>query len=720
MRILLLAILIAFIAYNASAQTAESSSTRNNYGIYADFNSNLHSANFRRLPGVPNCCPAFESGSGGGFSIGTLFELPIADGFFLGWRAGYSSIDARLSKIEETSIILGEMLSTGEFEHVIDSRISTIGVEQHAGYRITEGFSVTLGFRAASILSADYEQSETIVKPAGRATFANEDGSDSRSAIRNQSSGELPEAASMNFSLMGMVSYSLPLNAEGTLTLNPEISYFYGLSNLVTERDWTANAFKFGAAIKYSPKPGPEIEYRENIYIDTVEIEVPTGGRLAKYAREIFEGAPTIRLDTTKQQNYMIITENYFRTDTLKKFIEMASIDVRAVGLTESGEEMPDATFRIEEFTASHLEPLLNYIFFEEGSAKIPDRYKLLKDSYIEKFEPNDLFDKSTLETYYQILNIVGYRMRQHPAAKLTITGCNAGIGGEKDDAGLSMRRAESVRDYLINKWEIAGSRISVESRNLPSQPSTPIGEPDKIAENRRAELHSDTYEILAPIYTENTEYRATPPRARFYIQTQDAGHIKASVLTVSQPGGNQPLMKTAFDISPADTIDWELPGVKIFEDPGSRRIEYQAALFGPYKTHVSDSGALDIEIYTIKEKKIRKIKDRRIDRFRLILFDFDRAEIEGINARIIDMINEQLSEKSAISIIGYTDRTGDEKHNHELSLRRAESAARAINYPSGQIRGLGESELIFPNDLPEGRFYCRTVVIYAETPLDQ
>jgi hypothetical protein len=30
---------------------------------------------------------------------------------------------------------------------------------------------------------------------------------------------------------------------------------------------------------------------------------------------------------------------------------------------------------------------------------------------------------------------------------------------------------------------------------------------------------------------------------------------------------------------------------------------------------------------------------------------------------------------------------------------------------------GVGESTLLYPNDSPEGRFYCRTVQVLIETP---
>ncbi len=61
----------------------------NYLGGYLHYNMNLHSADFRSLPGCFNCSPGFDSGFGNGFSIGGLFEMPIAEKFYLGIRLGY-------------------------------------------------------------------------------------------------------------------------------------------------------------------------------------------------------------------------------------------------------------------------------------------------------------------------------------------------------------------------------------------------------------------------------------------------------------------------------------------------------------------------------------------------------------------------------------------------------------------------------------------------------
>ena len=45
----------------------------------------------------------------------------------------------------------------------------------------------------------------------------------------------------------------------------------------------------------------------------------------------------------------------------------------------------------------------------------------------------------------------------------------------------------------------------------------------------------------------------------------------------------------------------------------------------------------------------------------------------------------------------------------------RAEATRRGLGRPDAFVSGVGEGELLYPNDYPEGRFYCRTVQIVAE-----
>jgi outer membrane protein OmpA-like peptidoglycan-associated protein len=86
-------------------------------------------------------------------------------------------------------------------------------------------------------------------------------------------------------------------------------------------------------------------------------------------------------------------------------------------------------------------------------------------------------------------------------------------------------------------------------------------------------------------------------------------------------------------------------------------------------------------------------------------------------------VIASAVRDGSTATVVGSTDRLGEQAHNQELSTKRARSVdalARAIapSLKVTEVKGIGASNLPYDNSLPEGRFYCRTVSLTITTPL--
>ncbi|MEP7220313.1 MAG: OmpA family protein, partial [Bacteroidota bacterium] len=128
-------------------------------------------------------------------------------------------------------------------------------------------------------------------------------------------------------------------------------------------------------------------------------------------------------------------------------------------------------------------------------------------------------------------------------------------------------------------------------------------------------------------------------------------------------------------------------------------------------------NGTLPVEQVTVRKKRVERIADKQIDRYSLIIFDFDKGDLNETNRKIAQFIKARIRPTAAVTIEGSTDRIGEAEYNKRLSEERARSTARALGVAGGTVRGIGESGL-YDNDLPEGRFYCRTVSIVVETPV--
>ncbi|MCB0710717.1 MAG: OmpA family protein [Ignavibacteriae bacterium] len=120
-----------------------------------------------------------------------------------------------------------------------------------------------------------------------------------------------------------------------------------------------------------------------------------------------------------------------------------------------------------------------------------------------------------------------------------------------------------------------------------------------------------------------------------------------------------------------------------------------------------------------------QRMPGRTIDRYTLILFNFDDHGAGALNDSILrTYVYNSIDSGAQIKITGYTDILGLEDRNQHLSQLRATTIYRGIKLnvadstiASIEMEGVGETQPLYSNDLPEGRFYNRTVQIVVETP---
>ncbi len=157
----------------------------------------------------------------------------------------------------------------------------------------------------------------------------------------------------------------------------------------------------------------------------------------------------------------------------------------------------------MQEVITWSLYPLLHYVFFDEGSSDIPSRYTVFNDKSVTSMFDDERIPGGTFEKYYNVLNIYGKRMLDHPEAKLKIVGCHDPKSDletkEGNGKALSQRRADVVYNYLVNVWGIAADRLTIETRGYPEIESNPRDSMG-IVENRRVELVCDDWNIIHPI----------------------------------------------------------------------------------------------------------------------------------------------------------------------------------------------------------------------------
>ncbi len=382
----------------------------------------------------------------------------------------------------------------------------------------------------------------------------------------------------------------------------------------------------------------------------------------------------------------------------------------------------------IEENLVKELYPLLTYVFFDSGSSKIPDRYILFSDpSQTENFNDTTI-PGGTLQKYYHMLNIVGYRLRKNPSTKIEIVGNNSGqpeIGETKD---VSTVRGQVVYDYLTKIWQIDPSRIKLlAARDLPEHPSNrkdPLG----LVENRRTEIVSDDWEVVKPIVQVDLRRYPQPDTMHFQMRNGiNDGLVARRAIEIKRNGTDWYTMTdigTTDPVSPA--YNW---GKQANEDSiPNNETPYSAQLVvysRDGKECRSNELQIPVMIVTNEIKRRERLVDSTIDRYSLVLFKFDSPEAGALNDRIIrEFILPGVRPGAKINVTGYTDVVGLDDRNMKLSGDRANTVVQAVKrnvkaglYNSLNGRGVGETAPLYSNDLPEGRFYNRTVQVIITTP---
>jgi outer membrane protein OmpA-like peptidoglycan-associated protein len=371
--------------------------------------------------------------------------------------------------------------------------------------------------------------------------------------------------------------------------------------------------------------------------------------------------------------------------------------------------------------------PLRNYVFFEVGSTELSNRYVVMtkdqaasfKEEQLQEVQPLSMTGRSLrqMTVYYNILNIVGDRMKRNPAAAISLSGASE-KGPQHGKA-----RAEAVKRYLVDIFGIEGSRITTDGRDKPRIPSEVPGATKELAlvraEDPRVEIESNSPEMMIQVGG-TSQYMLKPVQI---------------VSVVEDPLDSQVL----FTVAGAKEVlaSWSL---EITDDQG------KVQRYGPFTRDqegisgnviLGDRSQGDYKVVMLGEMKLGK-STRKDGSFQLIrrevsvkeavrfsiLFEFDKSRtIASYEKFLTEIVTPLIPDNGKVIIHGHTDIVGEEDYNDKLSRERVEDARGIIEHAiasSGkrgitfETFGFGENLQYAPfeNNFPEERFYNRTVII--------
>ena len=372
--------------------------------------------------------------------------------------------------------------------------------------------------------------------------------------------------------------------------------------------------------------------------------------------------------------------------------------------------------------------PLRNYVFFDLGSTEIPARYALLnkdqvkdfKEDQLEVVTPKQLSGRSARQmiVYYNVLNILGDRMGKNPSTTITLVGSS--MKGPVDGRAM----AESVKRYLTGVFAIDASRISIEGRNKPKIPSEQPGGTLELELLREGD-HRVSVESSSPILLMEFQSGPDAPLKPVEIIAVQEAPLD-SYVSVNVEGANEAFSSWSLEVrdekgalqnfGPYTEEQVSIPGKSIL---GARPSgDYKVTMVGQTKSGktVKKETPVHMVLWTPAENE----QGMRFS----IIFEFNESKAITIYEKYLtDIVTPKIPKGGTVIIHGHTDIIGEEAHNKELSLARANETRSIIENALSkagrsdvkfEVYGFGEDQSLSPfeNKFAEERFYNRTVII--------
>lgn len=683
------------------------------WGAYAGVNINTYNANFRELQGYPNCCLQFENGTGLGYAMGGLLQIPLNNSLYAGLRLGihnpsgtlFSNENIGFQFIRNPNAPFDTIGAPITVEHSIVANLLQILIQPSLLYQISNSLFLSASIGAYYAVNADFDQKETLISPSN-ATFL--DGK----RIRNQANGTIPEYSQILLSGDIGISYDIPISKH--MFISPYLTYHLPFTSLST-LDWKVNTLQLGLSFKHGILPTKEKLYiKDTIYQrDTITNQISGISNIQhRIERKSTEIKEKVIDNTIVQTTY--ISESYIKEIPIIKAKKSLSLSLQTSGIDKKGNRTKDPTIQIEEIETTETFPLLPYVFFNEGEFELSSTIQHLINSNESKMFSENKVSSSTLDIYKDMLNIIGFRMQSEKGSILIIGNNNA--SGKDALEGMSEKRANEVANYLHNTWSIPNSRLNKVSGNLPKKPSSitnPLGQ----AENSRVEIESNSSSLIKPIIKQTIEMSANPPSLEINPLETSSDSLASWDISIEQNGTVFQKYKGTGKI-PNQPYIWDIPVNKsiVTEEPIKVKL-HAIDTNGNEQTIEKD---ITLQQLTIKKKREEFKDDKKIDRFSLLLFDHNSAELDKNNVDIVNNIKSFIKPLSKVIITGYADITGEKLYNQELARKRCLEVQKKLEIPDSrtEIIPMGSNILLYDNDSPQGRSYSRTVQIQIETPI--
>ncbi len=286
--------------------------------------------------------------------------------------------------------------------------------------------------------------------------------------------GEQLSPGGLAFGAVGGVSWSLPLWPK--VSLQPELFARIDLGSFAAERRWQMVSGGLSVALLVDVSPAPQADRPPDT--PTPPPDRPTPPPAA--------GRVTAQIDL--------------------------------YGTDENNVRLPAPVIRVYETYRRVRSGRLDQVRFEQGSSEVPQYYPRLSGEAAATFSIDSLEIVNPGDLRRHMLNIIGQRLRAAPLASLVLSGMSL----RTEPVALAQSRADDIRRYLEQVWQIDSARIT----------SADVG-----SASREVMIGASVPEITQAAVVEWMDRRFDPPLISIDpLYRADAG-VRQWMITVSHDG---------------------------------------------------------------------------------------------------------------------------------------------------------------------------------------
>lgn len=677
-------------------------------GANGGLNLNINNAKFDGLPGYDCCSEGFENQIGFSYYFGLLFKYEIIQDLKLDIRLNYKPYAGAFNETQvignttvvdpNNNVLVVDALS----EITIEPTMSLFGLDVGVEYNLLKNISVLGGLSPSYIIQGNFSQNEKIIEP-NNVVYA-----DNQSKERNRfDNEEIPDLNKIQFQAFIGGAYKHELKKDNYL--NFEVKYYQALTN-ISSVDWSLSNLFAGISYEYPiyPKKVKEI-LRDTIYQrDTTNLIVYDKN---EERIELIDSKTDLKENEDDDIKYetLVVTENYNNYIFDKTDI---SAKLRIYGINEDGTTQNEPTITIEEIESEQGFPVLPYIFFDVNNSDLAKTSQvLLTKSEVSDFNENNL-SWDVFEVYNNTLNIIAKRIRDNNL-RIELIGNRIVSTNNIEDSKIPEERVKSIKKYFTNVWGIDENKISTKIIDIKLNDLSKND--DLFKEANRVEINSKNINVIEPVFLKEIIKSSNPPKIG----------VDATISS-TKPPVNWELNINQKDKNIRNYTGNELKFTKIWqvdEEPMpilEDKIEFKLNVKDDFngKTEVVED--LKIKQLTIKKKREVLHNDKKIEKYSLIVFDYNSAELKETHKEIIEKVKKSIKPNSVVTIAGYADRTGELEYNKQLATQRIQSVKKLMNVPAEyKLIPYGSSVLLYDNSTEVGRSLSRTVQITIETPIE-